>query len=172
LGRPTPRSVRQDVEGELSEDDWHELLQELRKTYGRTGKVSEAAGAQEWLGDDGGLDPIHVSARSKGGATRVSIQSDFYGIAVVTGILCGFTVLIGTILLAKFTGLPAMAELALSGGIFGGAGIAWRRFLGRMSARRQAAIGETEHLIERLAERPLKQPASTQDQADEIHLQH
>lgn len=171
-GSPLSFASSRVYEGELTEDDWHELVQELRRAYGKTGKVSEVAGAREWHGEDGGLDPIHVSARSKDGVTRVAIRSDLHGTAVLSGIVGGFPLLLGTIIFSKAAGLPPLAELAISGGVFGAALVGWRSMLGWIGGRRKAAIEQTEVEIERLTERTAEEPETQSAAEDEIRLRH
>lgn len=153
-------------DAELTDDEWHELLQHLRSRFGRTGSVAEVAGAREWDGSQAVLDPIHLSARSKAGSTRVSIKSDTYGAAVVTGIISSFSLLIVALAISKATGLPAITEWLISAGIFGAAAAAWRKIMGWMGTRRRMAIEETEgaieQLVDRLATAPTEQSAETE----------
>ncbi|MDQ2986468.1 MAG: hypothetical protein M3R13_07075 [Armatimonadota bacterium] len=157
-------------QAELTDDEWHELLQQLRSKFGRTGSVAEAAGAREWDGSQGVLDPIHISARSKGGSTRVAIKSDLYGAAFILAIVSFFPLLIAVTVITKETTLPALLQWLISAGVFGVVVGAWRKLLGRMGLRRRRAIEETEQKIEELADRLASAPEAHTEDGDEIRL--
>lgn len=142
----------------------------LRSTFGRTGSVAEVAGAREWDGSQGALDPIHLSARSKGGSTRVSIKSDIYGAAFVIGIVSFFPLLLVALAVTKFTNLPALTELLMSAGFFGVAAAGWRKFMGWIGLRRRSAIAETEQAIEGLVDRIANTPSIQSEEAEQLRL--
>ena len=157
-------------QAELTDDEWHELLQQLRSKFGRTGSGAEVAGAREWDGSQAVLDPIHLSARSKGGSTRVSIKSDIYGTAVVTGIISLFTLMLLIQGVTTIIDLPALWELLISAGIFGAAAAGWRKILGWMGGRRRRAIDETEQAIEGLVDRLANAPAMRTEETETLRL--
>ena len=136
---------------ELTEDEWHELVQKLRSLFGRTGSVSEVAGAREWDGSHGVLDPIHLSARSKGGSTRVSIKSDLYGTAFIVGIGTLFPLLLIALAVTQVTKLAAIPELLIAASIFGAGVVAWASSMGWMGRRRLNAIKEVEKRLDEVA---------------------
>jgi hypothetical protein len=156
---------------ELTDDEWHELLQFCRSKFGRTGSVADVAGAREWDGSQAVLDPIHLSARSKGGSTRVAIKSDLYGAGFVAGITGFFPLLLTALGISQATSLSAPAELLISAGVFGVGAAGWRLLIGWMGSRRRRAIAETEKAIEGLARRISSAPVQRQVEPDQVRQQ-
>jgi hypothetical protein len=153
---------------ELTDDEWHELLQFCRSKFGRTGSVADVAGAREWDGSQAVLDPIHLSARSKGGATRVAIKSDLYGAGFVAGIAAFFPLLLTALGLSQALSLSAGTELMISTGVFAAGAAGWRLLIGWMGLRRRKAIAETEKEIEGFARRISSAPAQKQVEPEQV----
>ena len=155
---------------ELTDEEWHELLQFCRNIFGRTGSVADVAGAREWDGSQAVLDPIHLSARSKGGSTRVAIKSDLYGAGFVSGIAGFFPLLLTALGISQAASLSAPIELLISAGVFGAGAAGWRLLIGWMGSRRRKAIAETEKAIDGLTRRVKSEPAQTHVEKDQVRV--
>jgi hypothetical protein len=162
-GGPVVMQTERVYQSELTDDDWHEILSEMRTLFGRTGSVSEVAGAREWDGSRAVLDPIHVSARSKSGSTKVTLKSDLWGNAFLLGLSTFFPLFISTMVLTQLLSLGS-AELGIAAGIFGAAGLFYRKTLGWMATRRAKAISALDAKIQEVTERV---PAAPTTQAEE-----
>ena len=151
-GGPVAINLERSVPGELAEDDWHEVLGQLRSLFGRTGSVAEIAGAREWDGTQAVLDPIHISVRSKAGMTKLSVKSDLHGTAFLLGVAGFFPLALLTLGLLEAMTL-GWQETLIAFGIFCTAGALYRKVLGWMGSRRARAIEQVTRVINAIIRR-------------------
>lgn len=160
-GGPVTLATERTLPGTVSEDDWHEIVSNLRTSFARVGEVSEVAGAWEWSGVGGGLDPLHVSVRSKDGNTRVKAQSDLSGAAVLAAIVSLVPLMVSGAVIGKampgdwwVKALAFLAALALIA-------MGIRRWLGWLADRRLTSLDKVFAQVEKLASEERAQAVGT-----------
>ena len=118
------------VDGTMTEEQWEQILLEIRRFMGRRGRVSEVGRAREWRhtlgeGDDGfNLTKTEVTIRPADGQTSIQIRKHYGGTAVPAYLGAFFLSILFTILTIEAfdgMGLPDLVNWALLGGIGFGA---------------------------------------------------
>jgi len=123
FGGPFREQVSKVVEGELTDQQWEDIVLELRRITGGSGKSNQIGRIREWsrvIKDmDMTLHGMQITLRPKNGETTIDIEKHFgflAGFAFLMSGLAGFF-LTGLALSANgFTG-PLIAFLSLFGGI-------------------------------------------------------
>jgi hypothetical protein len=159
-GAPASLEIERVVEGEVTEDEWTEIVARLRRTYGGPGRQERLGRAFEWSHTlPNTTDKLHVSLSPKDGQTRIRFalpnQNAIGGFGAV-----GFA-------FAFFGGLIALplAEVvpeffALLSGVVAVASVVMltRYAIAKHFARRERIAGEVLRDLEDLIE-PTADPA-------------
>ncbi|GMQ82717.1 MAG: hypothetical protein BMS9Abin05_2177 [Rhodothermia bacterium] len=132
----------------MTEEQWENIVLELRRFTNRKGQVSEVGRAREWMHAIGeGADGINftktqVVIRPADGKTSIQIRKNYGGVAVLYAVPIFLSVFFAGVLLTE---QPDLVAFALAGGIVIGAFAVVRAFIS------QRAIRHTERLT-RLAD--------------------
>jgi len=70
-------------DGSVDDQNWEDVVQLLRSTYGIEGKCEQRGSTREWIGDNGGVDKVTATVRQDGGQLRVRITSRLEGLAAL-----------------------------------------------------------------------------------------
>lgn len=111
------------VDGAMSEEQWEEMVLELRRFTGRTGQITEVGRAREWthaLGESNeGISFTRTQAnmRPSGDQTRVEIRKHYGGAipAYVATFVLSLILAILTIVALDDAGLPNLINIAVLG---------------------------------------------------------
>ena len=79
LGAPTSMELERVFEGEVSEDQWEKMVEEIRQTFGLVGSAGHVGRSFEWT-HDSTEQQAHVTVTSSGGQTRIRLAARYdYG---------------------------------------------------------------------------------------------
>ena len=87
LGGPFVIDQARAIEGTMTEEQWEQLVLEIRRYTGKTGQISELGRAREWIyalgegGDGFNLTKTHVTVRPRDGQTSLQFRRHFGGAA-------------------------------------------------------------------------------------------
>ena len=121
FGGPFEIELKRVVEGAMTEEEWGDIVQELRRIKGHSGKVSEIGKTKEWThAIDAGLGFTRVSISPRNEQSTILIQDRYKGWAILLYVaaLFGGIALPGFIISAEGIVLPDLMEpIVLGGGI-------------------------------------------------------
>lgn len=140
-----------EIDWEIDQNVWEDILLELRRTIGGNGTVTERGRVWEWSGDQGGTYFLHVSAHRSEGRTRLRLMAEYSGLLVVTWIVAAMP-LLGA---AGFLGSLAGRAAGLGAGWAVGIGSALALILGAHALIMRYAAGHGQKLrslMERIQE--------------------
>lgn len=163
FGAPTELRVERVLDGEVSENEWEEIVAHLRQVYGGPGRAGKLGRTYEWSNKlPNTSDTIHVTLTPKSGQTRVRLVlpngntlGGFYGggtpIAIFVAIMAG-PIIGGS--------LQAPPIVSVMGAIVGFMAIMLiiRTVVSKLFAQREKSVGEVFAEIESLIE-PEADPA-------------
>ncbi len=79
LGAPTSLELDRVFEGEVSEDQWEKMVEEIRESFGLVGSTGHVGRSYEWT-HESSEQQAHVRVTSSGGQTRVHLAARYdYG---------------------------------------------------------------------------------------------
>lgn len=111
----TSTQFEQTAPVELDDEAWEDIVAELRRIGGRSGKTATRGLTREWIGGSDAAS-ITVSARRRGDGTRLRLLLDLGSLRVFTGAIAlpfGFLAAVMTAALVSKAGFePALALLA------------------------------------------------------------
>lgn len=162
LGGPLSINLERIVEGEIPEEKWEALVEEIRRSLGQMGTPSKFGNSLEWTTKDEATMPVHVTVSPREGQTKIRIMSQFGGMA---GAIHAPTLSIGVFvaLLALTLPLPLFVNIGIYGGIVAGL-FAGTRFVFGAWARKQKR--KMKRLLDRLAALVTPPAPSATDEGD------
>jgi hypothetical protein len=141
-GAPGFMDVEREVEGVIPESTWDELLVDIRRTMGETGRTEKIGNSLEWTGRH-----THVSISTHGNKTVIRIGCESRQAIVLSYVLSFEAAMIGLAVLLPFIPLPNEFRFALAGGGVVGTGFLAREIAYRWARKKHARLQE---MIERL----------------------
>lgn len=107
------------VEGELSTDDWSDVVAEIRRTTNKAGDLEQIGSHLEWRNDgkDGSF-PAHLVATPRKGQTRLTLNANFSNVGLYLLLLM----------------VPLFAMLGIAGGMDAALWVRWLIVLGVWAA--------------------------------------
>ncbi|MBW3569501.1 MAG: hypothetical protein KY467_00205 [Gemmatimonadetes bacterium] len=168
VGGATRFRAAHEVPGEIGGAAWEQVVDRVRETLRTAGRTLMLPGKLDWRSNDQPEPPFHVRVESGAGTTRIRVDADVRGPALVSVGLPGlYGALIAALLGDTQLGL---AGAGLIGAIAGGAvaGAAAGRMLWRYASHRfRRKVGL---LVGRLAELPVQaEPGPTRLADDTAH---
>jgi len=163
LGMPTRIGTSRLINGHVTDDDWEQMVFELRGVFGRDGIAGEIGRVREWTvtSSMSRFDhPVKVTLTPEGNDTQVTISQEMRGQAksfsIATGIYLLFALMIGLVsVLISGENVPpigvAILFLGMAVVFFGGAQIGTRLYARRQRAKIDRALDRIE-LVAREAE--------------------
>ena len=113
-GGPTRSEAERVLDGTITEDQWEEIVSELRSAFEEPGTVERRGETYEWSGTGGGLEYNTITVRQSGKTVRLKAVSSGAGLGTI-GYLLGFLPIFMTVGLLTKVGLSApMMALAIS----------------------------------------------------------
>lgn len=159
--------------GVVDDEEWTEIVEELRRTFGKTGVASRVGYLREWSSEsDQRREPIHVTVETVHAGTRVSIEHNTSRMAISLGTATASQFFVGLILSLVAMGgtddvwIPAVIFLALAV-CFGVGSVAGMRLRSKSTDRR---INEVLGRIVRIHSRAPIKPAMLPDQEDDAPI--
>lgn len=164
------------VEGTMTQEQWEQVVLELRAFTGKRGQVDEIGRAREWIhaiGEgDAGINFVktRVTLRPADGQTSIQIRKDYGGTAIPAylGVLF-FSVLFTVFTIEAFDGmgLPNVVNFAILGGVALGALAVVRGSLALWARRQKERLKRlTNRLHQTLSpsslQAPVNEPATEQ----------
>lgn len=138
------------AEGEISEEKWEEIIQEIRSITGEIGKISKVGKSFEWEQKVNDFGYRHITLTPYNGQTKIQYVSSWKGVRFIVTF---FTTLIGFMLTAVSLDGSSLNEflsiLAALGGASVGFGIS-RFFLKPIHTKK---VARNERLIARLSKK-------------------
>ena len=110
------------VDETMTEEQWEQVVMELRAFTGKKGQVDEVGPAREWIhaigeGDEGfNFVKTRVTIRPRDGQTSIQIRKHYGGTAVPAYLLAFILSVPVTVIALEFGGLPNLVNLAIVGG--------------------------------------------------------
>ncbi len=89
------------VEGEITDDQWEDLVLEIRKITGGIGKIDKVGRTYEWEQRKSDLGYKHFSFTPKNGQTKIQMVSSWGPFKKITGFLSFFFAFIVTLIALK-----------------------------------------------------------------------
>lgn len=89
------------VKGEISDDQWEDLVLEIRKITGGIGKISKVGNTYEWEQRKSDFGYKHFSFTPKDGQTKIQMVSSWGPFKMLTGFLSFFFAFIITLIAVK-----------------------------------------------------------------------
>lgn len=136
VGPATSIHAQRTVSGEYDADALAVLVDAAQMELGRAGTARDALGGIEWKAEDS-FGEIHVTARPRGGETRIQVSTDRReSAALLVSLLPVAGAVAGGIAGATFLPVPELA--AVAGGLVAGAGAArglWQTIANRWQKR-------------------------------------
>ena len=104
LGTPATPEFTRDLPGELSQEDFAELVTTIRRVLGRRGITEAQLGALEWRAQDA-VGGRYVSVLPRGGRTRIHVFANFRDALFSVFVGGGAAVLAGVAVILGATGV-------------------------------------------------------------------
>jgi len=107
--------------GEVSDEQWQEILLELREFSGKTGKSDELGSARRWIhavgeGDQGfNFEELNVTMRSVEGGTSIRIQKKYDGAVAMYFMAFGMTSFLTLLVAHSLPDITKISELIYAG---------------------------------------------------------
>ncbi|NKB71237.1 MAG: hypothetical protein GKR89_29545 [Candidatus Latescibacteria bacterium] len=114
-GRPFLADVERVVAGQLTDEQWEEIVLELRRLTGSVGQVSQLGQAREWS-DGGEILQTQVTIRSRRDRTNVQVLKNYEGWAGIAYLMTTFVAATLTGISLDGKGFPMWANLCMVGG--------------------------------------------------------
>lgn len=112
--------LRREIQGEVTDETWDEIVAELRRTFGDPGTISRSGCSYEWHWS-GDLCIAHVTVRPRNGHSEIEILSPVRNVVAMSWIMTGigglFALLVSLVPLAKHGHAPAPVLLAIAAAI-------------------------------------------------------
>lgn len=113
-GGPTRSEAERVLNGTITDDDWEEIVSELRAAFEEPGTVERRGETYEWSGTGGGLEYNTITVRQSGKTVRLKAVSSGAGLGTLAYLL-GFLPVFITVGILTKVGLTApMMALAIS----------------------------------------------------------
>ena len=153
LGLPTALGIQRVVPGSVSDSQWERMVADFRRTFGKSGTVSQFGGVREWIIESGStalairLEPLDENTlitlhQPTAGASEITaIGGTFSLIALATGALVAFGSFEPHVALlpAIFGSIAALSSL----GIWAG----YRIWIPRQEERIRAVLDRAELIL-------------------------
>ncbi|MCH8247492.1 MAG: hypothetical protein IH951_13965 [Bacteroidetes bacterium] len=107
----------------MTEEQWEDIVLELRRFSGRTGKISELGRARQWMhfvgeGEDGfNFNKTQVTVRPGDGQTSIQIRKHYGGVAIMMYLGAFLWSIFFTFILLHGEGLSDLVNFAIGAGI-------------------------------------------------------
>lgn len=144
LGGPLALEEERVFHGEVTLEQWEDIVQEIRRTFGRSGVATQLGTTLEWSTSP---EEAHVSLSPRNGRTRVQITQQHGGVAFLCYFFGTLAAVFGTGMSLSMFGWPSSVELALSGVGLAGYAAGLRGLFGYWTGRQREKI---EALLERI----------------------
>jgi hypothetical protein len=156
-GAPLTIEFERIVEGEVTEENWSAVVEEIRSCLGIIGQANRVGASFEWTG--GEMDLTHVTVTPRGGQTKIHIIGKVSGSAgLIYGLSASFGVSAAVILPVVMTGMLPVA-LAASAAIVGGTLLSTRHGFGALARKRERTLKNLLQRLESVVAEPIAQPA-------------
>lgn len=134
------------VKGEFSEEQWEDIVLEIRKITGGIGKINKTGKTYEWEQRESEIGYKHFSFTPKNGQTKIQMVSSWGPFKMLTGFLSFFLAFVIALVAIKETSTKQMALLIAP--FFGLSGFAMSRlFLKGYYQRQKAQLAKLSTLI-------------------------
>jgi hypothetical protein len=140
VGGPSAVDASRVINGEIGEEEWGVIVDELQRTFGELGRTDRHGRNRTWGGSDRSLVEIQAAAQAKDGVTAIRLTQRFdgmVGLSVGTG---GILSLLAAFVFVAANDLPLLLELAIAGGGLSGIAVLFRSFYGRFTRRQRAKL--------------------------------
>jgi hypothetical protein len=114
-GGPSNFSIERTANAVLTEDDWAELVEEIRDASGRVGTPSALGKAFEWQASG---EAMHISITPTSDKTLVRVRTSVADWGFVVYLFTGIFGFLASIMLSAGLKLPAPMVLSVFGGVF------------------------------------------------------
>jgi hypothetical protein len=152
VGGPSAVDVSRVISGEIGEEEWGVIVDELQRTFGELGRTDRHGRNRTWGGSDRGLVEIQAAVQSKDGMTSIRLTRRFEGLVGLTVGVGSILSLLASLVVAGALDLPLLAELAIAGGGVSGVGLLFRSLYGRFTRRQRsdlaALLGRLEGILQ------------------------
>lgn len=125
------------IKGEITDDQWEDLVLEIRKVTGGIGKINKTGKTYEWEQRKSDLGYKHFSFTPKEGNTKIQMVSSWGPFKMLTGFLSFFFAFIITLIAVKE--ISGKETALLIAPLFGLGGFAMSRFFLKSYYRKQKA---------------------------------
>jgi hypothetical protein len=135
------------VDGEVSDENWEAIIQEIRRVTGGIGTVNKVGKTFEWEQRRKDIGYKHISFSPQNGKTRIQYVNSWKGIRFIFTFFAGLIGFMGTAVALDGSSFSEFISIALAtGGAFAGLGLS--RILLKPYHARQ--VQESEQLLNQL----------------------
>ena len=138
------------VAGEVSDEQWEEMVAEIRSTFGLVGTSGQVGRSREWTHDSKDHQ-AQVTVTSREGQTKIRLfarYSQLAALAFIPGMTLGIFI---PILLIKSLGLPAapgvFVFIAVMATLFMGLRFLFSRLIGGKQRKAQQLLARLEQIV-------------------------
>ena len=128
--------------GDLTEDEWGAILDELRRAFETLGKAEQQGRTRTWGTGTNDLLEVQVVSQSRGDSTAIRVTRRFEGLIGVSAMVGSMTAILGTLFVVSALELPLAVELAAAAGGLSGLALAARGLYGRFTRRQQRMLSD------------------------------
>ena len=134
----------------MTEEQWEQVVMELRAFTGKEGQVGQIGSAREWIhaigkGDQGlNFVKTRVAIRPRDGQTSIQIRKHYGGIAILYAVPFFLSVFFTLVLLTE---QPDLVSYALAGGIVMGVFGVVRTLIWSWARRQKEKLKRLTHLL-------------------------
>ncbi len=155
LGAPVSYELERVVEGDVSEEQWEEMVDAIHRSYNLVGVTGQVGRLLEWT-HNGRRRQVQVRVVSRGGKTRIRIYSRYPKMAAVT-----FAVPLALSYMAASLFVAAVGSFTMSGfpslviGLLGTVFLLMRFVFGRMVDKKKRKVRQLLNRLEQIAAEPM-----------------
>lgn len=99
----------------ITEEQWEDIVLELRRFSGSTGNVSTLGRARQWSDEGYNFEKTQVTIRPGDGRTSIQIRKHYDGAAVLYPVVFGISAFFGLIVFHSLPDMAKFTEVALAG---------------------------------------------------------
>lgn len=134
------------VEGELTDDQWEDLVLEIRKITGGIGKIDKVGRTYEWEQRKSDFGYKHFSFTPKNGQTKIQMVSSWGPFKIMTGMFSFFLFFIITLIAVKEITYKEMAMMVAPFAGLGGFALS-RFFLKSYFQKQKKQLAKLTHTL-------------------------
>lgn len=165
LGGPTTIDLERIIEGEMSLDKWDEMLVEMRRVFGGTGKVREVGRAREWVEGPEDQELVHVTVTPVGAQTRIRVSERLWVWAVSLHVPFAGLAVAPIALQYVFLDLGAVPETGIALGILATFQVVARTIFGGVARRKERTI---RRLLDQFDELVARRETTTEEDSTPV----